>query len=355
MTTADDAPQAGARRPARRPRPATAGDGPALPAPSGWFCLALSRELPRGAVLTRRFADEDVVLYRTRAGDVRATRPYCPHMGAHLGHGSTVVGETLVCPFHRFAFGPDGSCVSDPDGVPLHTGVEHLPVRERNGFLFVWHGHDTDPPSWELPADPGPEVRPTAHWAVETDTHPQEVVENIADFRHLGTLHRLPVRLLSSPTADGPYLRTNLRSDAGRIPLFGQFSWEESTLMAGLGWNLTELELPRYGLAVHLWGLPTPIAPWRTVLRVAAACEVTDPSRVPGPNLPVAHAALTRVVARSTLRMTARIIRQDVPIWDHKRYEPRPRLAAGDQSVGVYRHWARQFYPSGPDVGHDPA
>ncbi|MFF8772420.1 aromatic ring-hydroxylating dioxygenase subunit alpha [Kitasatospora sp. NPDC015120] len=355
MTTTDDPSQTGARRPVRPAGAVPAGDGPALPAPSGWFCLALSRELARGAVLTRRFADEDVVLYRTRAGTVRATRPYCPHMGAHLGYGSTVEGESLVCPFHRFAFGPDGTCVSDPDGVPLRTRVNHFPVLERNGFLHIWNGRDGEPPAWELPAVPGPQVRPTAHWAVETDTHPQEVVENIADFRHLGTLHRLAVRQLSPPIADGPYLRTNLRSNAGRIPFFGQLSWEESTLMAGLGWNLTELELPHYGLAVHLWGLPTPIGPWRTVLRVAAACEVTDPRRVPGLNLPAVRAALTRAVARSTLRMTARIIRQDVPIWDHKRYEPRPRLAAGDHSVGVYRHWARQFYPPGPPTGHDPA
>ncbi|MFD8596012.1 aromatic ring-hydroxylating dioxygenase subunit alpha [Kitasatospora sp. NPDC059646] len=347
MTTADDSLPATAPRPARPPRAVPAGDGPALPTPSGWFCLALSGELRRGAVLTRRFATEDVVLYRTRRGEVRATRPYCPHMGAHLGVGGTVEGDTLVCPFHRFAFGADGGCVSDPDGVLLRTGVAHLPVLERNGFLYVWHGHDDEPPGWELPALPGPEVRPTAHWAVETDTHPQEVVENVTDFRHLGTLHRLAVRQMTPAAADGPYLRTNLRSVAGRIPFFGTLSWEKSTLMAGLGWTLTQLELPRFGMAVHLWGLPTPIGPWRTVLRVAAACEITDPERVPGPDLPAVRAALTRTVARSTLRMTARIIRQDVPIWNHKRYEPRPRLAAGDQSVGIYRHWVRQFYPPG--------
>ncbi|MFF7455225.1 Rieske 2Fe-2S domain-containing protein [Kitasatospora sp. NPDC008115] len=347
MTTKDDAPPPGARRPSRPPRIAPAGEGPALPTPSGWFCLALSRELPRGAVLTRRFSDEDVVLYRTRSGDVRATRPYCPHMGAHLGYGSTIEGDTLVCPFHRFAFGTDGACVSDPDGVPLRTRVDHLPILERNGFVYVWHGPDTDPPHWELPALPGPEVRPTAHWAVEVDTHPQEVMENVADYRHLGTLHRLAVRQLTPPVPDGPYLRTNLRSSAGRIPLFGGLSWEKSTLMAGLGFTLTQLELPRFGLAVHLWGLPTPTGPWRTVLRVATACEVTDPRHVPGPSLPATRAAVTRLVARSTLRMTARVIQQDVPIWNHKRYEPLPRLAAGDHSVGIYRHWARQFYPSG--------
>ncbi|MER6366235.1 hypothetical protein [Kitasatospora sp. NPDC001527] len=221
--------------------------------------------------------------------------------------------------------------------------MEHKRVLERNGFLHVWHGHEDDPPSWELcPPCPARRCGPR-RVGRRGGHHPQEVMENVADYRHLGTLHRLAVRQVTPPTPEGPYLR----STAGRIPVFGGLSWEKSTLMAGLGWTLTQLELPRFGMAVHLWGLPTPTGPWRTVLRVAAAREVTDPGRVTGLNLPAARAALTRAVARSTLRMTARVILQDVPIWNHKRYEPRPRLAAGDQSVGIYRHWARQFYPPG--------
>ncbi|MFE2373690.1 Rieske 2Fe-2S domain-containing protein [Streptomyces sp. NPDC059398] len=87
--------------------PHAAADEPAwhLPYPSGWFCLARSRELPPGKVLTRRFMDEDIVLYRTRDGRPRAVHPYCPHLGAHFGAGGTVEGQNLVCPFHRFAFG----------------------------------------------------------------------------------------------------------------------------------------------------------------------------------------------------------------------------------------------------------
>jgi phenylpropionate dioxygenase-like ring-hydroxylating dioxygenase large terminal subunit len=44
--------------------------------------VGFSRELPAGKVLTRRFMGEDVVVYRTRAGAVRAVRPYCPHLAS---------------------------------------------------------------------------------------------------------------------------------------------------------------------------------------------------------------------------------------------------------------------------------
>lgn len=65
----------------RRRRPARAAS--ALPQ---WLVLpgALTRTAP-GKVVTRRFMDEDIVLYRTRYGRPRAVHPYCPHLGAHFG------------------------------------------------------------------------------------------------------------------------------------------------------------------------------------------------------------------------------------------------------------------------------
>ncbi|MFE3021666.1 Rieske 2Fe-2S domain-containing protein [Streptomyces sp. NPDC059256] len=71
--------------------------------------LVPSSDLPPGAVLTRRLMGEDVVVYRTRSGRARVIRPYCPHLGAHLGCGGRVEDDLIVCPFHSFAFSGDGS------------------------------------------------------------------------------------------------------------------------------------------------------------------------------------------------------------------------------------------------------
>jgi phenylpropionate dioxygenase-like ring-hydroxylating dioxygenase large terminal subunit len=122
--------------------------------PSSWFFLALFRELPPGRVLIRRLADEDVVLYRTADGRPHAVRPYCPHLGAHFGSGGTVEGQNLVCPFHHFAFFPDGTCVSTPDGRPPRARVEHHTIRERDGFVFGWYAPDGTPAAWDAPAPP---------------------------------------------------------------------------------------------------------------------------------------------------------------------------------------------------------
>ncbi|MFJ2865425.1 Rieske 2Fe-2S domain-containing protein [Kitasatospora sp. NPDC087314] len=73
--------------------------------PSGWFCVGRARDLPPGRVRTARLMGEDVVLYRTGPGAVRAVGPHCPHLGARFGAGGTVRGEDLVCPFTEAAGG----------------------------------------------------------------------------------------------------------------------------------------------------------------------------------------------------------------------------------------------------------
>lgn len=111
--------------------------------------------------------DEDIVLYRTRDGRPRAVHPYCPHLGAHLGAGGAVEGQNLVCPFHRFAFAPDGTCVGTPDGPPPRARLQHHSISERNGFLFAWYEPDGAPPTWEIPGTAQAGVVPTAAWSTE--------------------------------------------------------------------------------------------------------------------------------------------------------------------------------------------
>jgi putative sterol carrier protein len=55
---------------------------------------------------------------------------------------------------------------------------------------------------------------------------------------------------------------------------------------------------------------------------------------------PEFSAELSQVFYRAYVEDFAR----DFPIWEHKRYEPRPTLARGDGPIGVYRRWSAQFY-----------
>lgn len=70
----------------------------ALPIPNSWYAVAFSDELRPGGVLARTVAEQELVVFRTRAGEACAMDAYCPHLGAHLGIGETVEGETIRCP-----------------------------------------------------------------------------------------------------------------------------------------------------------------------------------------------------------------------------------------------------------------
>ncbi|WP_431956752.1 aromatic ring-hydroxylating oxygenase subunit alpha [Nocardia lijiangensis] len=305
-----------------------------LPYPIGWFWVADLRDLKPGTVRRARLMDGEVVVYRTRAGSVRAVRPYCPHLGAHLGVGGTVSGENLVCPFHLFEFAPDGRCVGSPDGATIPAGLSHYEVRERHGMVFVWHGPRGGAPTWELPEVADPAVVPMFRWTGEIPTHPQEIAENASDFRHLPVLHGVHMAEAASCEVDGPVFRVRVRSTGqGRI---GFFDSSQTIVLAGLGYTQIRFAIPRLGVVAQTWGMNTPIAPWRTRLHLATSCETAGGVR---------SRALAPVVAQAALRGAIKVLREDIPIWENKRYNPHPRLAPGEATLSRFRRWSSQFYP----------
>ncbi|MFJ4689106.1 aromatic ring-hydroxylating dioxygenase subunit alpha [Streptomyces sp. NPDC088789] len=166
---------------------------PQLPYPMGWFCPAFSQEARRGQVITRQLAGQDVVLYRTRKGTVRATRPYCPHLGAHLG-GGKVRGEELRCPFHHFTFDTDGTCTGTPyDRQVPKLSLAMMPVREQAGLIMVWYHPDGEPPDWEVPPLPPHGTHRPVLRAMSVGGYPQDVMENAFDHGHGPYLHKLHV------------------------------------------------------------------------------------------------------------------------------------------------------------------
>ena len=108
--------------------------------PLAWHLLCESRELAAGP---RSFDLAGRRLVAFRGGDGRAAvlDAHCSHLGADLGKGR-VEGGLLVCPFHAWAYGPDGRCLRIPGSaeVPAFARQTAYPALERSGFLFVWNG-----------------------------------------------------------------------------------------------------------------------------------------------------------------------------------------------------------------------
>ncbi len=124
--------------------------------PNGWFAVAWSKDLADGEVKRARYFDQELVIFRTRSGTAVVLDAYCPHLGAHLGYGGKVVGDTLRCPFHAWRYDSTGQCIEIPYAVriPPKARIPTWPVVEKNGFIMVWYHGKGEPPAWEIPDIP---------------------------------------------------------------------------------------------------------------------------------------------------------------------------------------------------------
>src|SRR5262245_34057322 len=120
--------------------------------PMGWFQIGWSEDFPAGVCKPLRYFGRDLVVYRGDGGEVVVLDAHCPHMGAHLGYGGSVEGDTIRCPFHGWLWGSDGANVSIPDGSPPNRAqrLECWSVRENSGIVLVWFDPVGAPPSWEV-------------------------------------------------------------------------------------------------------------------------------------------------------------------------------------------------------------
>ena len=183
-----------------------------LPIPRGWFAVAHSDELAPGEVSKVHYFGEDLVVFRTESGAAGVFEAFCPHLGAHLGVGGKVDGESLRCPFHGWAFGPSGECTDIPYAKRIPPGVRagSLETLERNGFIFVWWDPDGSEPWYDVPEVPeaasGEWSTPDRYeWKVAAPQ--QELAENGVDQAHFQFVHGTLAVPLAETSEEGPSRR----------------------------------------------------------------------------------------------------------------------------------------------------
>jgi len=305
---------------------------PLPPYPNGWFAIAHGHELAAGELRTIAALGREIVLYRGEDGVARAVDPYCPHLGAHLGNGGSVVGDTIRCPFHSWRFdGCSGRCVEIPytKRIPPKAELATWRVLERNGLVFVWHHAQGLAPSWEpelIPeiGDPAFHLHGTLEWTIAS--HPQEIMENGVDFAHFSTLHGWKTaRCHWEP--DGPFYRLKIDVDqsAEEQAATAANATDVDSFNSGPGFLYTRVRGPMHGIAVNAL---TPIAPER--LRIVHAYY--------------AHESVDPTIVKAFFEAYAADWKLDLPIWDHKIYRPRPALTEGEADFARFRKWYAQFY-----------
>jgi len=306
-----------------------------LPIPNGWFVVAYADELGPGAVKPVKFFNEDLVLFRTSAGHPRLMEAYCPHLGAHLGHGGVVDGEAIRCPFHGWEFAASGACQRVPyaDRVPPQARLRVYPILERNRFIYAWRHAEDAAPTWEpclreqlSSADWSPFDK--RGWTIRSQA--QELVENIVDSVHFQYVHGTAGMPNSEIRFDGHRIisdnRAKLNTPKGEV--HGRLFIEQE----GLGMTFTHY--------TGAWDVvfvtsTTPIDQTKCMTWMSFTVNLSQ------------GMSLERGIAKGIIQEVTGQLNQDIPIWENKIFRARPMIAAGDGPILPYRSWARQFYSAG--------
>jgi vanillate O-demethylase monooxygenase subunit len=158
-----------------------------------WYVAALSNELKANEMLTRTILDEQIVLFRA-AGEVRALFDRCPHRFAPL-HLGRLENGVVTCGYHGLKFDGAGRCVHNPHGdgrVPDAAPLRSYPVREQQGFIWIWTGQNGTGPTGAPPCfeflDTAVDTA-TIEGYLPTAANYQLMVDNIIDLSHADFLH----------------------------------------------------------------------------------------------------------------------------------------------------------------------
>jgi phenylpropionate dioxygenase-like ring-hydroxylating dioxygenase large terminal subunit len=168
---------------------------PYLTFPNSWFRVASSDELLPGGVIPLRYFGKDFVLFRTKDGTPHILDAHCPHLGAHLGYGGRVEGETIQCPFHGWMFCGNGQCTDVPYATKVlpEAQIRSWPVREVDGLIMMYYHAEGSPPQWNIPglseytSGEWTPLRSLHQWKIRTNI--EEYGENSYDTAHFSYIH----------------------------------------------------------------------------------------------------------------------------------------------------------------------
>jgi len=305
--------------------------------PFGWFQIAWLDELEPGAVLPKYYFDRHLVVWRGDDGEVHVQDAFCPHLGAHLGHGGVVENNELRCPFHGWRFDGEGhnSCIPYSDRTNAKAKVRTYPSLVLDDyFVMVWyHPHEVDP-LWQVELPPEALSEGYTDWVSihkEMAAGMQDLAENSVDGPHFRYVHNTDV----VPEIE-EYDTTGFVAKTRSIQKFptprGIVDGRIDVDNYGPGFSRTRFQ----GIIdTVLIGAAIPVTQDRCEVRFSFKTAKLDDE------------LMTSGVSQAFINEVSQQFEDDRPIWENKAMVARPALADTDPPFLQFRKWYTQFYADG--------
>jgi phenylpropionate dioxygenase-like ring-hydroxylating dioxygenase large terminal subunit len=157
-----------------------------------WYVAAWSHELPVHQLHSITIINRPVLVYRKADGSLTAMADQCCHRHAPLSLGR-LEGDDVRCMYHGLKFNAAGQCIEIPGSaeVPPRFCVQSYPVREANGWVWVWMGDPAKADPGLIPVATGPD---DPAWSMHSGYLDYEanyllVNDNLSDFSHIAWVH----------------------------------------------------------------------------------------------------------------------------------------------------------------------
>lgn len=304
------------------------------PYSEGWFQIAWSKDLERGALKKVRQFGREYTLFRGRDGRVGLLDDVCPHLGAHFSEGGCVKGNSVRCPYHHWAFGRDGQCTDIPYAkkIPPKAVVGAHTVVEKYGLIFMYRNQAGTAPDYPLPTIENYEPRDylsASHYEFHIRIHGQDIMENSVDSPHFKAVHghAMPVNEFYE---EGRELRVTQTSSVHRFGVNLDFRIEFYMVEPGFHYvHFPTLPGGAHGL---VFSSIVPVDEEYTNHRLTVQIRKT---RIPG---------YSRILRRFITWQMMKTYYEDMQIWESKEYHSRPVLCDGDGAIMKLRRWYARFH-----------
>lgn len=326
--------------------------------PRGWFIIGTADDFSGSEPTPMTYFGKKLVGFRGQQdGRVHVLDAYCPHLGANLGYGGLIEGDTIRCPFHAWRFDASGQCVEIPyaNRIPARACLRHWSTHESHGWVFLWHDPQGGPPAYDIPAlaEYGdPEWTPWISRRLELKTHPREIIENVADKAHFVYVHGFKEILEFSNHYEG-HLATQVMKGLSEFgstsettatyygPAY-QITWMDSIFES----RLLNANTPIDGEHVHLWfGVMLKRAPITADTKMMLEMLFEKQEVHVGTEISDDH---LQAIQQLYVEATRKGFDEDVAIWEHKLFRTDPVLCDGDGPLAKLRRWYSQFYTDVP-------
>ena len=158
-----------------------------------WYVAGWSKDYGR-ELKAETYLGENIVIYRTEAGEPVALENACPHRKLPLSEGN-LVGDTVECGYHGLTFDCTGTYVAAPTQqgqIPRRAVVKSYPVVDRYRLLWIWMGDpDNADPDTIFPVEnfDNPDWGYTDGGVLDIDCNYLWVCDNLLDPSHVAWVH----------------------------------------------------------------------------------------------------------------------------------------------------------------------